>query len=122
MGEGKAGGLRLRFRKRLASLLEKAVISAPPAVPTLPQQAPGSQQLTQLWEGTLLPSPLYLGFSPFRGVPWVVWGSSACILNMCARLRERELGSEGMQDPFPNLCSTSLLYPIAFTFSPNRFN
>lgn len=48
MGEGKAGRLRLRFRKRLASLLEKAVLSAPPAVPTLPQQAPGSQQLREL--------------------------------------------------------------------------
>lgn len=44
VGEGKAGGRRLRFRERLASLFEKAVLSAPPAVPTLLQQAPWSQQ------------------------------------------------------------------------------
>lgn len=103
-GEERAGGRRPRLRRRQASLLESAVLSAPPAVPLFLQQRQvrGSR-------------PSYLGSgSPFPSLPVllrilsprVVWGSAVCVLNT----RTLALGSgnsdlKACRVPFLNLGS-----------------
>lgn len=116
-GEEREGGHRLGFVKKHASLSERAALSAPPAVPP-PLAASATVAAANQSIGKQFS---FLSLSTFASPNSEPSGG----------LEEHSLHSKhahlalesGTSDPKAcRILFSTLLYPIALAFSPNRFN